>query len=75
MPYDFTLNGKTEMISAGIFKEILDKIKELNGLDLKGKILFNEELLKVVLDKFVCDNNVEVLFHSFLFKANRELIR
>lgn len=68
MVYTGEIDGKTKMISDGIFREILDKLQALGGLH-KNKVTFNEELLKVVLDNMCREAGVDVLFHSYLSGA------
>ncbi|MCI9626586.1 MAG: FAD-dependent oxidoreductase [Clostridia bacterium] len=68
MVYTGEIDGKTELISDGIFREILDRLQTLGGLH-RNKVTFNEELLKVVLDNMCMETGVDVLFHSYLSGA------
>ncbi|OJU18522.1 MAG: hypothetical protein BGN88_12985, partial [Clostridiales bacterium 43-6] len=56
-------DGSTHLVNDGIFTELLKRLDELNGFH-ENKSTFNEEILKLVLDRMVCENNVTVLFHS-----------
>ncbi len=68
MVYTGEIDGKTELISDGIFREILDRLQTLGGLH-RNKVTFNEELLKVVLDNMCMEAGVDILFHSYLSGA------
>lgn len=65
-------DGKLMLLSTGIFSEICDNMKkldcELNGReyvdDGKPMHTFNEELLKIVLQRMVLEAGVKLLFHT-----------
>ena len=59
------------MVNSGIFEEILKGLKQKNGLH-KDERIFNEEILKIVLDDLVTENGIDVLFHSFLYQAEQK---
>ena len=71
MNYTLLKNGENQLVNAGIFKMILDRLDEIEALH-KNRHTFNEELLKLVLDRLVTENNVDVLFHSYLIDAKVE---
>ncbi len=50
-------------LTAGIFAEIIDGLRSMGGLHENGHT-FDEEILKLVLDRLVCEAGVTVLFHS-----------
>lgn len=52
-------------VNAGIFAEIVNRLQEMGGLH-SNRMTFNEELLKIVLDRLTREKGIEVLFHSFL---------
>jgi hypothetical protein len=54
-----------QKVNQGIFKELLEKLDELGGLH-SNKATFNEELLKLVLNRLVRQNGIEVLLHSLI---------
>lgn len=57
-------------LSAGIFKEIIDKLEENCGFyqnaSAKKTLVFNEEVLKLVLNRMVLEAGAEILFHAYL---------
>lgn len=56
--------------NAGLFQELLNRLNKKNAL--KGRYVFNEQILKIILDEMVLENNVDVLFHSFIFQTVKE---
>lgn len=73
MPY-WTLdeNGKKEHLSCGIFREICDGLKAENALNPLNEAVFDEEYLKLFLNRFVCKNGVQLLFNTTLVDATVE---
>lgn len=71
MPYHINIDGKTKNISDGIFTEILDRLDEMGGLH-SNKVTFNEEILKIALDRMMKDYGVTVLFHSFVTDVEKD---
>ena len=67
-PYFMTENGEKININKGIFLEIINELKQMGGL--KGNCIFNDEYLKIILDKKAREANVTVLFHSTLCDTN-----
>lgn len=67
MPYStqIEVNGEKQRVdlSAGLFKEIVDRLAEIGGLDGKG---FHEEYLKLLLDRMTQEAGVHVLLHATL---------
>lgn len=70
----------SQMLSAGIFDEICDRLveitKELDGEDApyakKPLSTFNEEYLKIVLNRMVTEAGVELLYHTNVVGAKRD---
>lgn len=71
MPYRTKINGVTTELSAGIFAEIRKNIAKLGGM-YKNSETYNEEILKLVLDRMTGKSNVTVLFHSYLSDVEKE---
>mgnify|MGYP000867900285 FL=1 len=74
MPYTIRKSGqeytRQDEVNRGIFREILENLAELDGLH-PNRQTFNEEILKLVLDRMMKKYNVKVIFHSFLTGAKR----
>lgn len=68
MPY-FSKSGKN--IANSIFNEILSKLLEKEGLDPKAKKIFDDEILKIVLDEMLYSSGIEVLYHAQLCNAKQ----
>ena len=58
------------MLSAGIFAEIIEKIKEMDGFRDPGCTHFNDEYLKVILNRMMLDAGVELLYGTYVVGAN-----
>lgn len=56
-------------LSAGIFTEIREKLIEMNGL--KSSNIFNEECLKVVLNRLCIEAGVNLLFGTEVVSVNK----
>lgn len=69
MPYTIKKDGEKIEISRGIFLQIVSKLIEMGGIAKEGDIVFNDEYLKIILDKLTAENNVDVLFHTTLISA------
>ena len=52
------------MLSAGIFAEIVDKIDEMGGFRDPGRTHFNDEYLKVILNRMMLEAGVELLYQT-----------
>lgn len=61
----------TEKVNQGIFREILANLAELDGLHENNQT-FNEELLKLSLDRLMKKHKVDVLLHTFISAAKRD---
>lgn len=57
--------AKRDLLSQGLFTEILDRLHEMDGYTFQSTT-FDEEAMKLVLARMLEENNVELLFHSFV---------
>lgn len=71
MPYTRTVNGKEELVNAGLFKTILDRLEKMGAFH-KNRATFSEESLKLLFDRLMKENDIDVLLHSYLSGARRE---
>ena len=71
MPYQLKQkDGSKDWLSKGMFKEIMERLRSKNGIAYEyGCPVFNEEILKIVMDELTDDYDVEVLFHAKLIAA------
>lgn len=70
MPYWIKLGqgsnyDQEKPMNRGIFEEILKELGVLGGLHINQQT-FNEEILKLVLDRMIQKNNISVLLHSYV---------
>lgn len=65
-------NGKSERycLSRGIFNEILQELSSVNALD-DNQMTFHEEYLKIVLNRKVQKEGIDLLFHSYLVNVTK----
>lgn len=66
MPY--RLNTTGQVLTSGVFIEILDRLEAHGGL-AADRAVFDDEQMKLVLDEMMSDYSVSVLFHSFVSQA------
>lgn len=70
MPSCTKIDGEMQGLSKGIYDEIKYEMIKMNGfLENEyrvGTIVFNEETLKIVLNRMTLGAGVEILFHAFL---------
>ena len=69
MPYSTRIDGKKTDLSQGIFKEITTNLKKREAL--KGPS-FSEEELKYVLNEMLIKAGVDLLFHAYVFKVEKD---
>ena len=69
MRYWTDVNGQRTDLSAGFFAELNEKLVARNAL--KNNV-FDEEILKYVLQETVLESGAELLFHAFLVGAEQE---
>lgn len=60
---------RRKKLCSPVFNEMLKNMKAENALDRKGHI-FDDEVLKIVLDRMTAARGVDVLFHSFFSGAS-----
>ncbi len=63
-------NGNFRFYSAGIFREIVDNLEKTGGKSAIQGEWFNEEYLKLVLNRMVLESGAEILFHARLFESD-----
>ena len=68
MRYWTEMDGKRVDLSAGIFKEIHDRLEHHNAM---SKESFLEEELKYILNEMVAEANIDLLFHAYIFKVEK----
>ena len=68
MPYWTEMDGKRIDLSAGIFKEIHDRLEYHNAMNKES---FLEEKLKYILNEMVAEANIDLLFHAYIFKVEK----
>ena len=69
MPYSTVIDGEHVVLSAGIFSEIIRRMDERHAM--VGERYFLEEELKFVLNDMVLEAGVKLLFHAYIFKAEK----
>ena len=77
MPYWTVEDGKRVDLAAGLFGEINDCLQKRSDLDesvrfLEKDMYFREEELKYVLNEMVTEAGVQLLFHAYIFRAERQ---
>ena len=80
MPYHTHKDGKLLLLSDGLFTEICEELKKLtcafNGTEYvpDGKVskTFNEEYLKIVLQRMAIGAGVKLLFHTQVIGVKKE---
>lgn len=65
MPFSTKINGVKTDLSAGLFTQITESLSALGGLHPNG-FTFNEEILKLALDRLTARHGVTVLFHTYI---------
>lgn len=69
MPYTTKINGVETALSAGIFTTICDRLQLKNPVYPRA---FSEEELKFVLNDMVCEAGIDLLYHAYIFKVNKD---
>ena len=74
MTYKTKINGKTVELSAGLFKTITEKLKKKSAFKSisANDTAFLEEELKFILNDMVLEAGIDLLFHAYIFRANKE---
>ena len=68
MPYWTEIDGKRVELSAGIFKEIHERLEARHAI--RG-VSFLEEELKYILNEMVIDAHIDLLFHAYIYTAEK----
>ena len=68
MPYWTEIDGRRVDLSAGIFKEIRDRLEANHAMSGKS---FLEEELKYILNEMVIDAHIDLLFHAYIYTAEK----
>ncbi len=68
MPYSTKINGVTTYLSAGVFERILKKLSERKALRERS---FLEEELKYILNEMVLEANIDLLFHAYICRTQK----
>jgi hypothetical protein len=68
----YRLEGKR--MSTSVFNELLDRLKSVGALADDGQI-FDDEVMKIVLDQMVGDYGIDLLLHSILVDAKMDVNR
>ncbi|HIT84520.1 MAG TPA: FAD-dependent oxidoreductase [Candidatus Ornithomonoglobus intestinigallinarum] len=71
MPFTTTIDGQYVRLSAGIFSDIIDLLGEMGALAADG-VVFNGEILKLILDRLVSGSGTGVIFHTRIISAEKE---
>jgi len=75
MPYwtdiDENNNKSRLYLNRGIFKDILNALASFGALD-KNEMTFNEEYLKLILNRMVKKERIDILFHSYLTDTSKD---
>lgn len=78
MPYFYIdpETNKKQLLSKGVFEEILEQLREFHCLyeyhDLEFDTAFNEEYLKLILNRLLIKAGVKLLFHSYLTQVQTQ---
>ena len=69
VPFYTEVDGERMKINRGIFEEIHNMLAERNAVK---NLIFSEEQLKLVLNRLVTGEKIDLLFHSFVFEVERD---
>ena len=78
VPFWTVINGEKVFLNRGILEEILNEVKKIHietgddTTEYNHMRYFNEEYLKLVLNRMVIEAGVEILFHSYLTDVSVE---
>lgn len=76
MPNATKIDDEVRQLSRGIFEEILEEMKAFDGRSegetKSGNRHFDEETMKIVLNRMCINAGVELLFHAYLSGVTRE---
>lgn len=69
MPYKTKINGELTALSAGIFKEFHEKLEARGAMSGES---FLEEELKYIMSETAAAEGIAILYHAYIFKANKD---
>lgn len=78
MCYGTKIDGRVTPLSRGIFEQVCGEMRkmllEIDGIEVKSTLIgrFDEEYLKVILNRMAEEAGVELLFHCYLTGADTE---
>lgn len=67
MPNSTTIDGRWRSLSAGLFEDICNRMKQRNAM---SGAEFLEEELKLILNDMMAEQGVDLLFHAYVFKTD-----
>lgn len=67
MKFSYTIDGEETVLCRGIFREITSSLEDMGAIT--GKRFFHDEYLKLILNRMVMNDNIELRFHSYLIDA------
>ena len=71
--WDYTEGRKEKvMLSCGLFTEMVDRLEAMGGFRTGSRQAFNEEVLKLMLNRMALEAGVELLFGTTLVAADTE---
>ena len=71
--WDYTEGRKEKvMLSCGLFTEMVDRLEAMGGFRTGSRQAFNEEILKLMLNRMAIEAGVELLFGTTLVGAEHE---
>ena len=74
MPRTTVVDDKKISLAGGIFEEIIAELKKLGGSDETG-FYFDEEILKLVLNRMCIENGVDLLFNTTVTEVKATALR
>lgn len=72
--YYWTFDKATDekvYLCKGIFKEIIDQLKSAGAL-AQNETTFQEEYLKIILNRMIIKENIDILFNTYLTEVKKE---
>ena len=69
MEYFTEIDNKKFTLSRGIFEEIHNELEKRKAIENES---FAEEELKLILNRMILKEKIDVLFHSFIFEVNKD---
>ncbi len=70
MPYFTHADGKKIYLSRGIFAEIVHELQKKNAKATEQ--MFSDEDLKLILNRLLLKDHVDLLFHSYIYDVRKE---